>query len=83
MKRVTGAKLWPVCLFLAAPLAAAPGCHSELANEIVTLSGTYVEDVVTTVMTRLLQEACGFEGVELEPDHSHSDTVSPLHDHDH
>ncbi len=60
-------------------LLAATGCDQDVLDEIAAISGTYVGDVVTAVVTRCLQDAWG---IVVEDDENH-EAADPLHDHVH
>ena len=63
------------------------GCTGEVAGQLATLSGAYLGDVVTVVVTGCLQDALGIEADGSTEDHAHEDEHShdaePLHEHEH
>ena len=79
----TVARIVLVCLLL--PSSA--GCDLELAGEVATISGSYVGDVVTVLVTGYLYDLLGIEGDATADAHSnedgHSHDAEPLHEHEH
>ena len=63
------------------------GCEREAAGELAALSGAYLGDMVTLVVTDCLYGALGVEGGASLDEHAHEDEHShdtePLHDHEH
>ncbi len=63
------------------------GCDHMVAGELATLSGAYVGDVVTSVVTgglhALLGLAISDSSDEHADEHEHEDDSGGLHDHDH
>jgi hypothetical protein len=72
-------------ILLGACLLAGAGCDEYVAGELATLSGSYVGDVVSVVVTYCVQDAMGIEpagnGQADEGEHAHD--TSALHDHEH
>ena len=66
-----------LCSFLPASL----GCNRDVAGELATLSGAYLGDVVSTIVTSYLHDALGIEDGGSTYEHSHD--AEPLHDHEH
>lgn len=58
------------------------GCDEHVAGQLATLSGGYLGDVVSVVVTRCLETALGVEDAEPEGgDHTHE--AESLHEHQH
>ena len=79
MKRMSRARRTVAALLLGGGLLVGAGCDQHVAGEMATLSGSYLGNVVTVVVTRYLQTALGLDAAADAPAHSEE----PLHDHEH
>jgi hypothetical protein len=83
MRRVCGTRAVVVMLLAGLSLSSV-GCDQELAAQMVSLSGTYVGDVVAAAATHLLQTAWGIDGGgEGAAGEGDDHDAQPLHEHEH
>lgn len=61
MKRMDQARWTVAVALLGTCLLAGPGCKEQLTGELVTLSDSYLDDVVSVVVTHCLQDALGVD----------------------
>jgi hypothetical protein len=61
------------------------GCDQHVTGQFATLSGGYVGDIVSAVVTRYLEIALGVESAAAEEAgaHEHEHDTGALHDHEH
>ncbi len=87
MKRNSFPTTSVMILLLGSFLFGAVGCNLEVAGDIAALSGAYLGDVVTVVVTGCLHDALGIEDGGSHDEHAdddgHSHDAEPLHDHEH
>ena len=85
MKRANPAKWLVAFALLGGSLVGGAGCDQHVADQLATLSGNYVGDVVSTVVTHYLQGALGVENAAdaLADSHDHEHDTGALHDHEH
>ena len=85
MKSANQARRAVAIALLGACLLAGAGCDEQLTGELVTLSGSYLGDVVSVVVTHCLQDALGIEAADsqTEDEHEHEHDAGALHDHEH
>ena len=87
MKRGPSASMTLRAMLACSLLFGVVGCDHEAAGQLATLSGTYVGDLVTVLVTGYLQDAWGVEGAASLGDDVHDDghthETGPLHDHEH
>lgn len=85
MKRMDQTRRATAVVLLGACLLAGAGCDEHVAGQLVTLSGSYLGDVVSVVVTRYLQTALGVEAADSQTgdEHEHEHDAGALHDHEH
>jgi len=59
------------------------GCDRTVAGELATLSGAYIGDVVTSVVTGGLYHLLSLEDDDSSDEHEDPHDSDALHDHDH
>jgi len=85
MKRMDQAGRAVAVMLLGACLLAGTGCDQQVTGQLVTLSGSYLGDVVSVVVTHCLQNALGIAAADSQPgdEHEHEHDAGALHDHEH
>ena len=85
MKSMVRTRRAAVVMLLGACVLAGAGCDEQVAGELVTLSGSYLGDVVSAVVTHCLQGALGIEAAAEGAGDSHDqeEETAALHDHEH
>jgi len=87
MKRTSLTTMVMHAVLLCILLSGLAGCNHEVAGEVATLSGAYLDDVVSTLATSYLRDTLGIEAGGSVAEHTHDDEHSheagPLHDHEH
>ena len=87
MKRTSFQTISAIILLPCAVLFGAAGCNLDVPGDIAALSGAYLEDVVSVVVTGCLHDALGIEDGGSHDEHAdddgHSHDAEPLHDHEH
>jgi len=83
MKRMNQARWVVAVALLGTCLLAGPGCDEQLTGELVTLSGNYLGDVVSVVVTDCLQDTLGVEAADNQTGDEHDHDAGALHDHEH
>jgi hypothetical protein len=70
-------------ILLGACLLAGSGCDQQVTGQLVTLSGSYLGDVVSVVVTHCLQDALGITAADSQTGDAHEHDTGALHDHEH
>lgn len=70
-------------MLLGACLLAGTGCDEHVTGQLATLSGSYLGDVVSVVVTHCLQDALGIEVADSPTGDEHEHDAGALHDHEH
>ena len=85
MRRMSRMRRAVWALLLGTCLLAGVGCDEQLTSELAALSGSYLGDVVSVVVTECLQDALGVgavgDGDADGDDHAHD--AGALHEHEH
>jgi len=71
-------------MLLSACLLGGAGCDEHVTGQLASLTGSYLGDVVSAVVTDCLQEALGVESAagDAADQHEHA-AAAALHDHEH
>jgi hypothetical protein len=83
MKRMNPIGRAVIATSLVACLLTGVGCDEQLAGELVTLSGGYLGDVVSTVVIHGLEDALNLEAADSDSGGADEHDSSALHDHEH
>ena len=83
MKRVNRTRRAATVMLLSACLLGGAGCDEHVAGQLVTLSGSYLGDVGSVVVTHCLQDALGVEAAGNQTADEHERDAGALHDHEH
>jgi hypothetical protein len=81
MKRMSVTAMAAAVVVPCSLLFGTAGCEREVADELVTVSGAYLGEMVSVVATAFLHEAFGAESADAHDEAGHD--TEPLHDHEH
>ena len=81
MKRISVTAMAAAVVLLCSLMFGTVGCDQKVADEVATVSGAYLGEMLSVVATAYLLEAFGAESAESHDELAHD--TEPLHDHEH